>query len=112
MSAEDPGTTSRREALPNAEPPPTESGHGGAGMRGLARLSGAAVLILYLTSFALPVVDNRVAHFNHMSPAPRGLVLGWHAFLTGWFWPVGWAANPALWVGLILLITGRLRAAG
>lgn len=94
MPIENPGTPSGRDIPQDAEQRPARSGSSGERMRRWARLTGAAVLLVYLASFALPVIDNSEAHFNHMSPAPRGVVLGWHGFLTGWFWPVGWAANP------------------
>jgi HEAT repeats len=93
------------------EPPPEPGDYGVVALRS-ARRGCTAVMLVYLVSFVLPVIDNSAAQFGHMSPGPRGLVLGVNAFLWGWLWPPGWLANVGVWAGLILLRRGRAHAAG
>jgi hypothetical protein len=55
--------------------------------------------VVYLGAFALPAFDNSAAPFHHMSMRPRGLVLGWEAFILSFvlFPHPGWLANPLFW---------------
>lgn len=74
----------------------------------------AAVLVIYLIAFALPVCRDTGVLANHLGVQPGGSVYGWQAFLFGWFAQRfgGWFANVAVWIGAFLLATGRTFRAG
>jgi HEAT repeat protein len=73
--------------------------------RAWAKKFSAAILVVYLMAFVLPVFDDTGVLANHLGVRPKGAVYGWQAFLVGWFaqrWG-GWFANVAIWVGTTLL---------
>jgi hypothetical protein len=72
----------------------------------------AAVVLVYLIAFALPVFDDTGILANHLGVQPHGAVYGWQAFLVGWFVQrIGWFANIAIWIGMILLARRKPLAA-
>jgi len=79
-----------------------------------SRNLAAAVLVIYLIAFALPVCRDTGVLANHLGVQPGGSIYGWQAFLFGWFAQRfgGWFANVAVWIGACLLATGRTLRAG
>lgn len=71
-----------------------------------------AVLGLYLVAFVLPVFHDRGILANRLAVQPNGSVSGWQAFVIGLVVkPLGWVANPAIWLGVFFLARRKPRVA-
>lgn len=104
------GTTSPLPIAPAGGP--LAGGDRTADWRAWEKKLCAAVVLVYLIAFALPVFDDTGILANHLGVQPHGAVYGWQAFLVGWFVQrIGWFANIAIWIGVILLASRKPLAA-
>lgn len=72
------------------------------------RLFDVFIASVWCTAYAIALCSTAIDGFwtgpdFHFAPTP-----GWNCLLSGWFhFPIGWLANPLLFVGVLCVLTGH-----